>query len=109
MNDPDAGISTDRYDDASNVAETVDAKGQRITHTYDGANRVLTEDYKDETSSEFSYHRSPDIAYHYDAPAGPVDQGDNSSATARNTKGKLAWVEDTSGREHVSFDARGRV
>ncbi len=109
MNDPDTGISTNRYDDASNVIETVDAKGQRITYTYDGANRTLTEDYHDETSTEFSYHRSPDIAYHYDVPAGPVDQGDGSRATARNNKGTLAWVEDTSGREHTSFDARGRI
>jgi RHS repeat-associated protein len=109
MNDPDAGISTNRYDEASNVIETVDAKGQRITYSYDGANRILSEDYHDETSPEFGYHRSPDIAYHYDAPAGPVDQGDGSRATARNNKGTLAWVEDTSGREHTSFDVRGRV
>ena len=109
MNDADAGISSNRYDEASNVIETTDAKGQRITYSYDGANRTLTEDYHDETSTEFSYNRSPDIAYHYDTPAGPVDQAGGSRATARNNKGTLAWVEDTSGREHTSFDARGRV
>jgi YD repeat-containing protein len=109
MNDPDAGVSSNRYDEASNIMETVDAKGQRITYSYDGANRTLTEDYQDDASTEFSYHRSPDVAYHYDAPEGPVDQGNGSRATARNTKGMLAWIEDTSGREHTSFDARGRV
>ncbi|HXI52828.1 MAG TPA: toxin TcdB middle/N-terminal domain-containing protein, partial [Candidatus Saccharimonadales bacterium] len=109
MNDPDAGISTSAYDDASNLIETVDAKGQRIRYTYDGGNRMLTEDYEDEASPEFSYHRSPDVVFHYDTPAGPVDQGDGSRVTARNTKGMLAWVEDTSGREYTSFDARGRM
>jgi len=108
MNDPDAGISTNAYDAASNLIETVDAKGQRIRYSYDGANRMLTEDYEDE-ASEFSYHRSPDVVFHYDTPAGPVDQGDGSRATARHTKGMMAWVEDTSGREHTSFDARGRI
>ena len=51
------------YDEASNLIETIDAKSQRITYTYDGANRILTEDYHDENSPEFSYHRSPDVAY----------------------------------------------
>jgi RHS repeat-associated protein len=109
MNDPDAGISSNRYDDASNLTETRDAKGQRITFSYDGANRILSEDYHDEESPEFSYHRSPDVLFHYDAPVGLVDQGNGTRATARNTRGLLAWVEDTSGREHTSFDARGRV
>lgn len=109
MNDPDAGISSNRYDEASNMLETTDAKGQRISYSYDGVNRMLTEDYHDENSAEFSYHRSPDILFHYDTPAGPVDQGNGTRATARNTKGLMAWVEDTSGREHTSFDARGRV
>jgi YD repeat-containing protein len=109
MNDPDAGITTNVYDKASNLIETTDAKNQRVTYTYDGANRILTEDYQDENSPEFSYHRAPDIAYHYDAPPGPVDQGNGAQATGRNTKGMLAWVEDTSGQEHSSYDARGRV
>ncbi|MBE0540506.1 MAG: VCBS repeat-containing protein [Verrucomicrobia bacterium] len=109
MNDPNAGVSTNVHDAASNLIETTDAKGQRITYTYDGANRILSEDYHDEDSPEFSYHRTPDVSYHYDAPPGPVDQGDGTSATAQNTKGTLAWVADTSGEEHTSFDARGRV
>jgi len=38
-----------------------------------------------------------------------VDQGDGTRATPRNVKGALAYVEDTIGEEHTSFDARGRV
>jgi RHS repeat-associated protein len=109
MNDPDAGVSTNRYDDASNLIETTDAKGQRIRFTFDGANRILTEDYLDEASAEFSYHRSPDIAYFYDEPADTVDLGDGTRGRAQNTRGRLAYVDDPSGQEHSSFDARGRV
>jgi len=109
MNDPDAGASARVYDDASNLVETVDAKGQRITYTYDGAHRLLTEDYHDEASAEFSYHRSPDVAYFYDQPASQVDLGDGTRSTARNTQGQLAYVDDASGQEHNSFDDRGRI
>jgi RHS repeat-associated protein len=108
-NDPDQGISTYTYDDASNLIESTDAKGQRITYTYDGLNRIRTEEYHDETSGEFSYHRTPDVSYFYDQPAGSVDQGDGTRSTARNTKGFLAYVMDASGEEHTSYDERGRV
>ena len=109
MNDPDAGISTNVYDHASNLMETIDAKNQRITYTYDGANRMRTEDYHDENSPEFSYQRTPDVTFHYDVSPGPIDQGNGSTATGRNLKGMIAWVEDNSGQEHTSYDARGRA
>jgi RHS repeat-associated protein len=109
MDDPNAGWMEYHYDEASNLIETVDAKGQRITFTYDGLNRVLTEEFHDEVSPEFSYQRSPDVAYFYDQPAGPVDQGDGTRDIARNTKGRLAYVLDASGEEHNSYDERGRL
>jgi RHS repeat-associated protein len=109
VNDPDRGVMTYTYDDASNLIETRDAENQRITYTYDGLNRMRTEEYHDENSPGFSYHRSPDVAYFYDQPAGAVDQGDGTTLTARNTKGYLAYVVDTSGEEHTSYDERGRV
>jgi YD repeat-containing protein len=109
MNDPDCGVVAYAYDDASNVKTTLDAKSQQITYTYDGANRILTEDYLDDNSTEFSYHRSPDVSYFYDQPPASVDNGDGTRSTARNTKGMLAYVQDTSGEEHTSYDARGRI
>ena len=109
MHDPDCGTVSYSYDDASNMKSTLDAKGQTIAYTYDGANRILTEDYLDDNSPEFSYHRSPDVAYFYDQPAASVDNGDGTSSTAVNTKGMLAYVQDTSGEEHTSYDARGRI
>jgi YD repeat-containing protein len=120
MNDLDRGIMQYVYDDASNLRETIDAKNQRITYTYDGANRILTEDYHDEGfpfSAEKVYDAartiSPsnraDVVYFYDAPMPDLPQGDNTTATAHNVKGTLAYVWDLSGEEHTSYDARGRV
>jgi RHS repeat-associated protein len=103
MNDPDRGTMSYTYDDASNLRSTIDAKTQSISYTYDGVNRLLTEDYLD------AFNRSPDVAYHYDNPAGLIDFGDGTQGTPQNTKGRLAWVQDLSGEEHTSYDARGRA
>lgn len=109
VNDPDQGATTYLYDDAANLIETIDAKGQRITYTYDGVNRILTEDFHDDDSAEFSYQRAPDVRYFYDQPAASVDFGDGTTGTARHTRGLLAYVQDASGEEHISYDERGRV
>lgn len=103
MNDPDRGAMTYTYDEGSNLRQTLDAKAQVITYTYDGVNRLLTEDYLDANGL------SPDVAYHYDTPVADLPQGDNTTSTASNTQGMLAWVQDLSGEEHTSYDARGRV
>lgn len=103
MNDPDRGVMEYVYDEGSNLTSTVDAKGQRITYTYDGVNRLLTEDYLDAAG------RSPDVRYSYDQGPGLVPVGDGTKAAARNVRGMLAWVQDLSGEEHTSYDARGRV
>src|SRR5205823_8905852 len=57
----------------------------------------------------FSRFRSPDVAYHYDLPKGSIDVGNGSELVATQTSGQVAWVEDQSGEEHMSYDARGRV
>jgi RHS repeat-associated protein len=103
MNDPDRGVMEYVYDEASNLKSTLDARGQRITYAYDGVNRLLSEDYLDAAG------RSPDVRYFYDTPRANVPAGDGSTATARNARGMLAFVQDLSGEEHTSYDARGRV
>ena len=108
MNHPDRGVIRYAYDDASNVIETIDAKNQRITYTYDAANRLLTEDYHDKGSPS-SANRTPDVVYHYDTGAGTINLGDTTKGIAANTKGKLSWVEDLSGEEHISYDELGRI
>ena len=102
MNDPDCGPAKVSYDDASNVLETLDAKGQRIVYTYDGVNRIKTEDYQDGGARVF------DVEYFYDIPATELDLGDGTTGTAGNTKGQLAYVRDLSGEAHFSYDARAR-
>jgi RHS repeat-associated protein len=120
MNDPDRGIMRWDYDLASNVTNTIDAKGQQIVYSYDGANRLLTENYLDGNPLPPWRKTSPlpggegsavraSVVYHYDLPLSNVDAGDTTAVTAQNTLGKLAWVEDLSGEEHTSYDARGRV
>lgn len=103
LNDPNRGVLEYTHDDASNLVATRDAKGQRITYTFDGLNRLLTEDYHDAAG------RTPDVRYVYDRPRPNLPAGDGSVVTARNLRGQLAWVEDVSGEEHTSYDARGRV
>ncbi|MEZ5326894.1 MAG: toxin TcdB middle/N-terminal domain-containing protein [Verrucomicrobiales bacterium] len=102
MDDPDRGVMHYTYDDASNLTRTVDAKGQEIAMAYDGANRILTEDYLDANGF------SPDVSYSYDTAA-PVPVGDGTITTAKNTLGKLISVADLSGAEHLSYDERGRT
>lgn len=116
MNDPDRGIMRWIYDDASNLKETTDAKSQPITYTYDGANRIRTEKHHDGQSappwrsdSHGDEALTNSVVYHYDEPFPDLPQGDNTTATTHNLKGMLAWVEDLSGEEHTSYDARGRV
>ncbi len=119
-NHPDQGVSRRRFDDASQLVEVVDAKQQRSTFTYDGANRPLTEDYHDE-SLPFSAHRTydpaqpigagnqPDVAYYYDAPFQTVELGNGHSETPAQTLGTLWKIVDLAGEFYGSFDSRGRA
>jgi len=106
LNDADRGVMNYEYDAASNLVKTVDAKSQVIRYAYDGANRLLTEDYR--TAGDAA-PATPDVTYHYDTAFVNLPQGDNSTNTATNVIGKLAWVKDLSGEEHTSYDARGNA
>ncbi len=113
MNDPDRGLMTYAYDDASNLRQTRDAKGQVVEFAYDGANRMLSETYLGSPlSPRLGENRGEgpvNVAYHYDTPAGPVATGDGSQSMAQNTRGRLAFVSDGAGEKHISYDARGRT
>lgn len=98
IDDPDAGLKTFVYDAMGNVIETVDAKGQQIVFAYDGANRPLSENFILAASDA-----TPDIVYHYD------DDKAIDYPNPQNTLGRIAWIEDESGREYLSYDARGNV
>ncbi|HEX2242235.1 MAG TPA: hypothetical protein VHK27_03060, partial [Gammaproteobacteria bacterium] len=49
------GTWTYVYDDAGNMTQKVDPKGQTINYTYDSLNRVLTEDYTTAGGTEATY------------------------------------------------------
>lgn len=98
MDDLDRGVMTYTYDDAGNLLETVDAKGQHLQYTYDGVNRILTE-----TDGSTGSGAAPDVRYHYDADLAA------EHSDAANAMGRLAWIEDRSGREYRTYDARGNL
>jgi RHS repeat-associated protein len=119
QNHVDGGVTVLTYNEASSVTEKLDARNQRIRYAYDGANRLIAEDYRDEGqsfSSNFSFDPAlplsptnrPDVAFFYDAPAA-IDRGDGVLVQATNTQGRLAYVWDLSGEEHFSYDLRGRA
>ncbi|MGB2984772.1 MAG: SpvB/TcaC N-terminal domain-containing protein [Phycisphaerae bacterium] len=101
MDDVDRGHLVYTYDAMGNLTSRVDAMGQEIVHTYDGANRLLSEDYLDD-AHPLSRHRTPDIAYHYDAPHAEHPQ-------LGNVIGRLAWVEDLTGAQMHGYDPRGHL
>lgn len=108
LHDWDKGTLQLVYDAASNQIERQDAKGQRTQCTYDGANRILTEDYLDDLSPEFAYRLHPDIRYDYDSISDLVDLGDGTRSEATNTLGRLVHIRDTQGDEYHAYDQRGR-
>src|SRR5262249_55012115 len=105
MNDLDRGVMQWNYNLASNLRNSIDAKAQQITYTYDKVNRLLTEKYLDglplppwrAASLNPVVSTNYSVIYHYDQPVPNLDAGDTTQVTARNTLGKLAWVEDLSG------------
>ncbi|MBK1835056.1 hypothetical protein JIN78_13380 [Roseibacillus ishigakijimensis] len=103
MDDPDRGTMDYVYSPASNLVETTDAKEQVIKYTYDGVNRIKSEDYQDAAGLE------PDVSYQYDAGVAGLDFGNGSSGTSANPKGQLVGVTDLTGEEHFSYDERGRL
>ena len=105
-NDPDRGLRLNSYDDTGNLLRRVDAKGQTTLYRHDAANRLLEKDYVGRIRGGSD---PVDCIYHYDAPAGTLDFGDGTQGSARNVAGRLAWVEDSSGEEHFSYDERGNI
>jgi len=100
MDDPDRGTMDYTYDDLGNLIKTTDAKGQEIVYTYDWANRLLAEDYDEKADGADPV----DVAYHYDYPI--IDPGRD---IVHFPAGRLAWVEDLSGQEHLFYDGRGNI
>ena len=70
-----------KYNAAGNLEETTDAEGNKITNTYDNADRVLTRSYSDGIT--------PTVSYKYDlAPngKGALIETSNSVSTSKTTQ-----------------------
>jgi RHS repeat-associated protein len=95
MVSPDAGRRAYTYDDAGNLIQTEDAKGQVVDYRYDAANRIVAEDFVGTPGEE--------IVYHYDSDISTL------MPDAAHTLGRLSYIEDMGGVEAFSYDARGNV
>lgn len=118
--DPDGGWLEIVLDDGGNTLELNDWRSPWLSMTYDGINRLTSQEFHDEgypgsagrvydAELPLSDTNFPDILYVYDDPAGEVDFGNGESGTARYTKGFLSYVIDLSGEEHNSYTPRGGV
>lgn len=88
--DPDIGDRHLLYDDAGRLLEHTNGAGQTVEYGYDLIGR-LTSVTADDGSA---------FGYHYDEPIDPSYQF---------TAGRLAWVEEPTGRAQVGYDAWGRA
>lgn len=87
--DPDLGQHQISYDDANRVVLETNATGQEVSYSYDSVGRLLSRDL------------GPDLRYrfHYDT----------AYASGDNLLGRLAWVEEPTGRVELSYDEAGRT
>ncbi len=98
IDDPNAGHRDYIYDDTGNLIEKRKPGGEGVKYKYEQTtNRVLAKNIYTGTDDD-----TWEVLYHYDAPS--ADWGNGG-----NLKGRLAWVEDASGKEYIGYDARGNV
>lgn len=107
IDDPNAGRTSFFYDDASNLIATLNAAGQRIVYQYDGANRLLSEEFM--TATRPITTTIPQVIYTYDSLDPQFTLADLPTPPISNAKGQIAAVRDLSGVELFSYDARGRL
>ena len=87
--DPDIGPRQLAYDDAGRMIRHTNGAGQAIQYGYDGAGRLAT-----------AVGSDSQLAYHYDDALDP--------GTFGNTAGRLAYVDEPTGRVQVGYDELGR-
>lgn len=94
--DPDRGVISYTYDDASNLTKMTDARGRTIISAFDGDNRAIErweEGNRDATLIEAVYDKAPSEC--------PADQ-------CTNPQGKIAVVRYPGGDLRHGYDSRNR-
>jgi RHS repeat-associated protein len=88
--DPDIGNRNLVYDDGGRLVEYTNGAVQTVAFGYDGAGRLVSR-----SAAGVSF------AYHYDDAYEP--------STFLRTEGRLAWVEEPTGRVQLGYDVMGRL
>lgn len=107
------------YNDAGDLVGTSDARGCGVNYSYDGAGRLLSEDYSPcepahlpYSAPDFSTYHGIEVFYQYDSvPSGlssTVGIPPGFDAISPSLRGRLAAVFDRAGVQYFSYDARGR-
>ena len=126
-----SGITAWRYayNDFGDLVGTSDARGCGVTYEYDGAGRLLIEDYSpcEPTHAPYSdpepaSRTGIEVLYHYDelpthasqpvpfGPSNPDPEGRiDVSFTPQFLSGRLVAVWDRGSNTFTSYDGRGRV
>lgn len=89
--DPDLGVRTLTWDDASHLRSETSATGQSIHYDYDALGRLITRD------------AGAVYRYHYDQ-ARP-----GATGALTNLVGQLAWIEEPTGGADLGYDELGRA
>ncbi|MGC4087105.1 MAG: toxin TcdB middle/N-terminal domain-containing protein [Polyangiaceae bacterium] len=107
------------YNDAGDLVGTSDARGCGVNYLYDGAGRLLVEDYSPCEAAHVPYS-PPDLAsyqglevfYQYDhvptALSELVGAPPSYDGNSLNLNGRLAAVFDRAGVQYFTYDTRGR-
>jgi RHS repeat-associated protein len=105
------------YNDAGDLVGTSDARGCGSNFHYDGAGRLLFEDYSPCKSNHRPYSAEAEVAYRYDSPDPDSPPDGDAKAPAPGTLhidgflllGRLVSVSDRASKTVSSYDGRGRV
>lgn len=89
--DPDLGARAMTYDDAGRLLTHRNGAGQTVSYAYDGAGRLAQVD----TDAGAHY------VYHYDDAL--------DGATFGYTAGRLAWIDEPTGRVELGYDPFGQL
>lgn len=100
---PDRGTLTFGYNDAGNVISQIDARGVKVSYSYDALNRLTFIHYPDSTE---------DVTFTYDVQGCTSTGGAGCAGAAdacANGVGRLCVIQDESGTTTLAYDPFGNV
>jgi RHS repeat-associated protein len=107
---PESGTVTYDYDPKGNLTDTTDARGARMTMTFDELNRVRSKVYSGTTAEGVAAaNATPQVKYFYDGYSGMPPGAPSWPGTP--SKGRLTGVTYGTGADgtYYKYDAAGRI